>query len=967
MIVEITHNRVCHECSEELSRALDKIAKKDRFVENILWASIFAIVKKLYFQTDESIIIITDSQTKNICTKVKLESVEKDNFFTAVKRVRDMFINKTISCQADVWIGKQELIRDETKSVFWVDNIEKFGKKQINWVSDEREEKSALRTYFMRIFVKAALFLLKNPDKKIKQLSECFEEDFQKICQCFNDTKRECSKHKSVFLAFVEQVNENGDEPALIYEEKKYTYRVLSEMVNCRIKRLQECGIKKDDVVGIFLDNKLEQIVSIMAILGCGAVYLPIEVTYPKERIQYMLDNSDAKYVIISDHFRHEKEIKEFFNKVKTIECTCNREDIWGSIADYEFIPNCEGFSGDDSAYIMYTSGSTGKPKGVEICHKSILRLVKNNGFLRINKEDRILQTSTIVFDASIIEVFGSLLNGACLVLSNKQDIIDPKRIKALIQNNEISIMWLSSPLFTQLSGQDSMMFQGVKHLMVGGDVLSPKHINLVRKCCKGIEIINGYGPTENTTFSTTYSIQKDFETSIPIGKPINNSSVYIMDSNHELLPIGAVGEICVGGDGVTKGYVKNDDFNKRKFINNPYGEGKLYLTGDSGFWTEDGIIEFIGRKDFQFKVNGFRVEMGEIETIALKCPGVINAAAVVEKIENQNKIVLVYSGQERENSVKQFLRVHLPIHMFPNYVLHMEIPLNENGKVNREIIRQHISDLKENRNVFEQLTEIEQAVSDVVNNISNLDYIKIDDNLFEMGFDSLKFAVLITHLNEVFQINLLFSEVYKSPSIRKISELASEKKSSVKRYVQRINAQDRYIASSAQKRVFFASNSDTDGKSYNVPALFRFNRIVDVGRVSDAWQQIINRHEALRTHFVIDDGELYQVIADSLEINIDTYECAQEDVKKQVDALISEFNLEKDILIRVNVIQTKEEMYMLVDIHHIIVDGFSMNIILSEFSKFFQGGSLQDSVFQNKDVIYSKLLLYFILMTRRN
>ena len=956
MLEENGMNRYCYVCLDETQSALTRISRGDSFIENVLWASVYVIVNKLYFQTDETIISLEDTKGDYLCVKFKLEGLEKDNFFTVVKRIRDGFLSNSVSCKADVWIGKDRHEKTESKSIFWMDDRDCTKGKQFIWLCEEKEEFVGVNTFFLRIFAKVALFLLENPEKLIGQLSECFRDDFDKICNYFNDTKKDYSERQSVYDEFVHQVRENKEAVALIYEEKQYTYEKLLCMVSRETQRLKKFGVKKHDVIGVFLDSKIEQILSIFAILGCGAVYLPIDVTYPTDRIQYMLEDSRAKSLICSSRFCQEG---INFGDVQVIETKGGNLENNDNLTLEELCFDTGGVVGDDSAYIMYTSGTTGKPKGVEICHKSILRLVKNNGFLDISAKDKILQTSTIVFDASIIEIYGSLLNGACLVLSNKQDIVDPRSLRKLIQDNRITIMWLSSPLFSQLSNQDPTIFSGVGHLMVGGDVLSPKHINMVRNCCEEIEIINGYGPTENTTFSTTYSINGDYESSIPIGRPIHNSTVYILNSKHELQPIGAIGEICVGGLGIAKGYLHNDELNKQKFIKNPFGEGKLYMTGDNGFWTEDGVIVFIGRKDYQFKVNGFRVEMGEIEAEVLKCPGVGNAVALVEKIEGQNKIVLVYSGKENENIVKGFLREYLPTYMFPNYVLHMDIPLNENGKIDRGIIRNCLIKLEGEGKVVEQLSEIQQAVSDVVNSISNTKYIKLDDNLFELNFDSLKMAVLITHLNDIFQANLLFNEVYVVPTIRQVSNLLESKKADEKKNLQNVELKEKYLSSPAQKRIFFASHSDKSEISYNIPILFRFHKAVDISKIKDVWQHIIDRHEALRTRFTIDGAELFQIIDDPYEVTVHTSQCDEDNLHAHVSTLIKRFDLENGPLFSVDVINTGRALYMLVDIHHIVVDGFSENIIVNEFAKLFKGQTLSHLKYQNKDITYSRNFLF--------
>lgn len=945
-------SRLCYECSSELHDILEKITKSSEDAEDIIWITVLSIVRHMFFRIEETAFSIVSEDRGEIGFLVNMKGMECNNFFSVVKHVKESMNNLLTSGKKDIMICRNpNITRVEAYSLQFVrSKDEEKTKISVNFnekviVADELKN-------FMKILFKAASFFTQNPQKLIKEVKKCFEEDYNIICSVFNATVRDYPSSEGIFSIFKYQSEKFSNNIALICNEQEYTYSSLYHMVCRQISNLRKNDVKEKDVVGIFLNDKLEQIINIFAVLGCGGAYLPIDVSYPEKRIEFMLKDTKTEYVIAPKEYREYGIFKQHI--------ICPFSELTDNDMLNDSLDNMDNVCGEDIAYIMYTSGSTGIPRGVAIRQKSVLRLVKNNDFLQITKNDRILQTSTIVFDASIIEIYGALLNGACLVLTEKEDVIEPKRMKELIQK-KITIMWLSSPLFTQLASQDSYLFKGLKHLIVGGDVLSPNHINMVRKNCDGIEIINGYGPTENTTFSTTYSIKNDFSNSIPIGKPISNSTAYILDENHELLPIGAIGEIGVGGDGVGFGYLNNEQLNKEKFIDNPYGEGKLYLTGDNGYWTEDGNIEYVGRKDYQFKINGFRVETGEIENAVCGCAGVNLAFALIENIKNQKKIVLIYSGDVKTQEVKHKLKEQLPMYMFPNIIMKLErIPFNINGKLDRAAIRELINNMnEETEEDKEQLNEYEQIVSDAVNGMANAGYIKPHDNLFEMSFDSLRLAMLITRLNEIFHSAVRFSEIFSDLTIIGIARCFQSARTGKVNSIAQAPSAEKYAASSIQKRIYYATNIDNEGVNYNVPALFQFKHTVDAERIRTVWQQLIERHEILRTNFVMDEGELYQIIEKNTDFHVVQIDCMEKDILIWVKDKITKFDLQHDMLIRVYVFHTEESLYMLVDMHHIIMDGFSVDLLFKEFCLLFRGEVLIQNIFQNKDVIYSKQFIF--------
>lgn len=447
---------------------------------------------------------------------------------------------------------------------------------------------------FINHYLNTLNFILKNDNPIIKSIEIISSEEKDLILNNFNNTSTNYPKNNTVIQLFEEQVKNNPNKIALVFENKELTYLELNQKANQLANYLYNLNINNEDIISIFLDKSIEMIISILAILKVGCAYLPIDTSYPKDRIDYILKNSNSKVMLSSTNIQIPNDLL-----IKTIYVDLNNAIFDSDEKENLFYigkPN-------DLAYIMYTSGSTGKPKGVMIENKSIVRLVKNTNYINFNDNDRILQTGSIVFDACTFEIWGALLNGLRLYIIKKQDLLDAITFKNYLKDNKITILWLTAPLFNQLVEEDPYMFEHVRCLLTGGDVLSCTHVNLVRKCNPNITVINGYGPTENTTFSCCYPITKKYKKSIPVGFPIANSTGYVMSVDGNLQPIGIPGELWVGGDGVARGYLNRPELTFEKFIQNPFYPGRIYKTGDLVKWCNDGTIQFIGRIDGQVKL----------------------------------------------------------------------------------------------------------------------------------------------------------------------------------------------------------------------------------------------------------------------------------------------------------------------------------------------------------------------------
>jgi amino acid adenylation domain-containing protein len=454
-------------------------------------------------------------------------------------------------------------------------------------------------------------------------------------------------------------------------------------------------------------------------------------------------------------------------------------------------------------AYIIYTSGSTGIPKGVMVEHGNVVRLVKNTNYVELRPEDRILQTGALEFDASTFEIWGALLNGLTLHLINKEKLVIPLYLKEAIKKYVITTMWMTSPLFNQMLQEDIEIFSGLRNLLVGGDVLSPPRISRLRDYYPGLNVINGYGPTENTTFSTTFLIEKDYQESIPIGKPIANSTSYIVNESNHLQPIGTAGELWVGGEGVSRGYLNNPELTFEKFINckfqitNKKGLFKrdymshmshmsyIYKTGDLARWLADGNIEFLGRIDHQVKVRGYRIELGEIENQLLKHDEIKEAIVIIkdareergeQETGGEGKYLCAYmvSGKKLDiSTLREELSLHLPDYMIPSYFMQIDrMPLTANGKIDKKVLP--APEVKPGKDHTAPRNRLERQLVQLWSMILGIEpgVIGIDSNFFQLGGHSLKASIMMKKIHETFDVKVSLAEIFKTPTIKGIASL---------------------------------------------------------------------------------------------------------------------------------------------------------------------------------------------------
>ncbi|NLD48424.1 MAG: AMP-binding protein, partial [Clostridiaceae bacterium] len=574
-----------------------------------------------------------------------------------------------------------------------------------------------------------------------------------------------------------------------------------------------------------------------------------------------------------------------------------------------------------------------------------------------------ILQTGAIVFDASTFEVWGSLLNGMTLYLVDEETILNPERLKKAIKENSITTMWLTSPLFNQLSQVDPHMFDGLKNLLVGGDVVSPKHVGEVKKACSGINIINGYGPTENTTFSTTCKIEREFEKSIPIGMPISNSTAYIVDRAGNLQPVGAKGELWVGGDGVGRGYLNNPELTQQKFIQNPFTAkeadakkeaGRVYKTGDLARWLPDGSIEFLGRIDHQVKIRGFRIETGEVENSIMSLEGIKEAVVLVHGNTSSEKYLCAYyvaQGKISAGDLREKLKDRLPEYMIPSYFMQLEkMPLNKNGKIDRKLLPEPDGDLVTGTPYVEPENETEEKLVMLFKEILGVDKTGTMDSFFELGGHSLKATLLVSRIHKEFDVEMPLKEVFARQNVKRMASFITGAEEKIYSSIKSYEKKEFYPLSAAQKRMYIIDKIE-GGTGYNIPAFMQIEGSIDKDRIEKVLAEIVSRHESFRTSFHSIDEEPVAKIHEKVEFRVELYKAHNGNEKELADSFVRPFDLGSAPLIRAGLIDSGDNKYILMfDMHHIISDGTSVGIFMNEFIALYKGKSLEPIEVQYRD-----------------
>ena len=774
-----------------------------------------------------------------------------------------------------------------------------------------------IRNHFLRIFDA----VLKNADQPIADIDLVTEEEHALLRQ-FNQTSLDFLRETTLIALFNEQVEKTPDALAVTDEHQSLTYKQLQVEIEKIASALLQRGVTSNCVVGLLVDRSIHTVVSIFGILKAGAAYLPINRQLPSHRIQFMLEEARARYLIAQSREQRES-IQISLNIPKLLFSELLEES--GRLHSHES-------QSTDLAYIIYTSGSTGKPKGTMITHRSVINCILGLGqaiYDHFSQPLRMSLVSPFEFDASIQHLFGGLLRGHSVHIVPDDVRVNGERLLAFYRQQRIEAAD-GTPTHLHLLNE-SMGGTGeglyLKQVTIAGETLSPQ---IARRFLESFlenppRLTNAYGPTETCVDSTYYHVYLEHIAelaNLPIGQPLANQQIYIVNSYQRLQPIGLPGELYIAGEGLAEGYVSQPAITAEKFVPNPFAligreQQRLYKTGDIARWLPDGTIEYLQRIDAQVKIRGMRIELGEIEQTLQTYPGIRQATVITSsqlpesgRRDEDTQIYAYIISDEllAESEIRSYLLQELPYYMVPSAIMRVEqLPLTSNGKIDRSALPIPIASTSDD--MFLPRTATEEALVEIWCDILQRKAIGIQQNFFHLGGNSFQIISIESRIQRMLHVEIPIRSIFDCPTIEtlahhidQLTSTSADDHQPLAR-IEPVMSQAHYPVSSAQQRLYFLNKLEESGTSYNIPGVLQIDGILERKRFEEAVQQLLTYHESLRTSFTFHEGAPVQIIHDQVVCICEYMEGNEEDSEQLIATFIRPFDLSQAPLFRVGLI----------------------------------------------------------------
>ena len=815
--------------------------------------------------------------------------------------------------------------------------------------------------HFQRILEAA----VEDPDRPISELPLLSDAERHQLLVEWNDTQAEFSSEQCLHQLFEAQVERTPDKTAVIFQEQELSYRNLDARANQLARYLRTLGVQPETLVGIMMERSLDMIVGLLAILKAGGGYLPLAHDYPEERLTVILSDAQVSILLTQQHLLARLPV----NNAETV---CMDAD-WDTI-DQE---SAEGLdtvtSPENIACLLYTSGSTGTPKGAVLPHRALVSFTESAiALYGFTDADRILQYSSVSFDALIEELFPCLSCGGSIVIRTDDQIWTyvPEFLKKC-EELKLTILDLSTAYWhlitSELLLEHLQVPESLRLVIIGGDRAIPEKAEIWRKHVgDSVTLMNTYGPTETTVVVSAYELPasaQEAEVSIlPIGRPLRNVQLYVLDRELQPVPVGVAGELHVGGEQLARGYLNRPDLTEEKFIPNPFSDdpnARLYKTGDLVRYLPDGNVEFLGRVDQQVKVRGFRIEPGEVEAVLSSAPGIRETAVIArEDIPGEKRLVAYVVPVQEETAgtlvadSRSFLQEKLPNYMIPEvFVILESLPRTATGKLHRRALPAPDKSRAELADAFvAPRSPIEQSLAAIWQDVLNVERVGIHDNFFELGGNSLLVTRLMSRVRDAFQAELPLATIFEVATIKDFAEFIegylaetprSERSEQRENFrIPPVSREEKIPLSFEQERLWFLAQMPGMEAAHNMSAVLRLSGPLQVDALERSFSEILCRHEVFRTSFSLQDGQAVQVLRPPEAVSLtmqDLQQLSSSDQAAEVQRLVSEeaetpFNFQEDRFLRLSLLRlTPQEHILCLTTHHIIFDGWSISLFNDE------------------------------------
>lgn len=793
--------------------------------------------------------------------------------------------------------------------------------------------------------------------KSLSDLCLLSEEERNKVLYEFNQTKQGDSLDHTIHELFEQQVKLNEKKSAVLFCSDFFSYGDINEKANEYAYELLEKGIRKSDVVAVLMKRSANLIAAMIGVLKAGGICLPISMDYPKAWILDILQDSKARFVISSEQ---QSELQGWAGEY--IDANEKKK------ASGEYGNPKGGMDLHDAAFLIYTSGSTGKPKGVLLNHQGILNhLYSKISLLQMSRDDIIAHNMNVNFVASIWQVFAPLITGALVIFYDEDRIKDVYQLLQCMDEDEVSIVTMvPSMLNTYLTlleqGKEPVRLTKVRRMILTGELLRSELVQRFQKRY-GIQLINAYGQTECSDDTLHYIVPNHTKQEIiPIGRPVHNTKIYILDEWKRPLPIGQIGELYISGIGLSKGYFNAEEWTEQQFVPNPFETGtRMYRTYDLARWLPDGNVEYIGRKDRQIKLRGYRIELGEIEKRIMEMDSVDEAAVVDRQDADQEKMIYAFvrGKYARMDEILEHLKNRLPMYMLPARIIRLDtFPMTQTGKIDYVSLKA--------RNVVQSIditgipvTVVESKLADIWKTILKVEQVGVNDNYFTLGGNSLKGTTLLYLIQQEFGVDIKLRDLFSKPTIHELAKRITEAIHTRFESIPMAKEREFYPVSYAQRRLFFIHSLKNCKNIYNISGAIRLHGNMEEARVQQTFQALVDRHESFRTSFQVVNGEVVQHIEDHITVAIEQEDLGGEPLKQEskiaqsIKEFIRPFDLKVAPLLRVRLIKITDTDHILAyDMDHMIADGLSLQILMQEFIQLYQGKELKKNTIRYRDYV---------------